>query len=375
MVCSRAASLWLLGSAGITSAADAVSNVSSCIWRPVAETPMLTLGSLFTGASWNDPSSKMIAAARPEDATAPTRVMYASANDLTAQPFEPVRVYRLVTTKAEPTSAADWRLEPPTPVLAPVLPYTGCETPDVVVTKDGVHHMFITTYQGTPPGAATNFTIGHALSRDGGLSFNLLTSTLVSPTKVQTDWNGDIVGEPAPALMPNGDLHLYFTAVGVSLKEKAAVQSIGLIISKDNGRSFSSPQQVIVPDQSLWPLSKGYVGYSTPSAAVGPDGILHLFSDVASNAPDPLYGPGNNWLQVALQHSWSIDGLTFHQDRKPLLVRDSFKWTAREIRSPAPTFHKNLLGGYTLWVRLLPLVVNGPAVAFGNHSDASLKAL
>ena len=314
---------------------------------------MLTLGSLFPGASWNDPSSKMFAAARGSgDATAPERVMYASANDMTAQPFEPVRIYRLVTSKAEPTGAADWHLEPPTPVLAPVLPYTGCETPDVAVTQDGVHHMFITTYQGPPPGAATNFTIGHAVSHDGGLSFQLITSALVSPTKAQTDWNGDIVGEPAPVLMPNGDLHLYFTAVGVSLEEKAPVQSIGLIISRDGGKSFSSPRQVIVPDQSLWPLSKGYVGYSTPSAAVGPDGILHIFSDVASNAPDPLYGPGNNWLQVAIQHSWSTDGgLTFHQDPKPLLVRDSFKWTGREIRSPAPTFYKNVLGGYTLWVR------------------------
>jgi hypothetical protein len=77
------------------------------------------------------------------------------------------------------------------------------------------------------------------------------------------------------------------------------------------------------------------------------------------------YGPGNNWLQVAIQHSWSPDGLTnFEQDPSPLLTREfsrstsgciklakcrsagnSFNWTAREIRSPAPTFSPRREGG------------------------------
>ena len=197
--------------------------------------------------------------------------------------------FRFVSTAADPSTAADWHLEPSTPVLTPVLPFTGSETPDVAVTEDGVHHLFVTTYQGPPPGAAANFTIGHAVSHDDGRSFTLLTSTLVAPTKVQTEWNGDIVGEPAPVVMPNGDFHLYFTAVGVDLKLKAPVQSIGLIVSKDHGKSWAAPRQVIVPEQSLWPLSKGFIGYSTPSAAVGPDGVVHIFSDVASEAPDPLY--------------------------------------------------------------------------------------
>ena len=140
----------------------------------------------------------------------------------------------------------------------------------------------------------------------------------------------------------------------------------------------------------MWPSSQGYVGYSTPSAAVAPDGTLHIFSDVASEALDPTYGPGNNWLQVAIQHSWSSDGAfsapalhgssavvsaawglqptalicscmarnrcaggaTFRQDPKPLLVRGSFNWTLREIRSPAPTFTKKAGagGGHTLWL-------------------------
>ena len=74
---------------------------------------------------------------------------------------------------------------------------------------------------------------------------------------------------------------------------------------------------------------------------------------------------------MAIQHSYSSDGgLTFQQDAKPMLVRETFPWTAREIRSPAPTFHKNLLGGHTLWLSFagdqLYTVVGGKRVY---HTD------
>jgi hypothetical protein len=259
-----------------TTAAAAAPNVSTCQWVPVSQQPILRLGSGFKGASWNDPSSKMSEAAGVGGAAGPQRVMYASAQDMEVQPFQPVKVYRWVSSSLDPSAPADWKLEPTTPVLAPVLPYTGSETPDVTVTKDGVHHLFVTTYQGPPPGASTNFSIGHAISHDKGLSFTLLTSTLVVPTRKPTDWNGDIVGEPSPVTMPNGDVYLYFTAVGYSLTYKAPIQSsesvvvlalsalllcdsfragpdcrlltrclaVGAIVSKDNGKTWGAPQQV-----------------------------------------------------------------------------------------------------------------------------------
>ena len=229
--------------------AAAAPNVSACVWQPVSATPILGLGSEFAGAAWNDPSSKMLQAAA--GAAGATRVMYASAGlfgqqqqqqQQAKQPEQqPVKVYRLVSTSADPSTAADWHLDPPTPVLQPAAPYTGSETPDVAVTKDGTHHLFITTYQGPPPGAAANFSIGHAVSHDSGKSFTLLTSTLVVPTKKQLEFDGDIVGEPAPVVLPNGDLHLYFTAVGVSPGAKAAVQSIGVTVSKARATTASHP--------------------------------------------------------------------------------------------------------------------------------------
>src|SRR5262249_25233287 len=75
------------------------------------------------------------------------------------------------------------------------------------------------------------------------------------------------------------------------------------------------------------PRTSNWVGYSTPNAVVI-DGKVHVFVDVAND------GSGM-WLQEALHHTVSNDGLTnWTQDAQPIRSRSDFAWTKREIRSP-----------------------------------------
>jgi hypothetical protein len=115
--------------------------------------------------------------------------------------------------------------------------------------------------------------------------------------------------------------------VGADLALQTSLQTIGLAVSSD-GHSFSPPAQVLVPDQNLYPRDSGWIGFSTPSAAVF-ENQVHVFADVAREIPD--------WTQVALHHFASADGRTgFIHDTAAIFTREDFANTRREIRSIVP---------------------------------------
>ena len=263
--------------------------------------------------------------------------MYASSTD---NFVFPVKLYRL--TSADDTG---YVRNPVAPVLEPSAAGSwdagGVETPAVVYFQ-GQYHLFWTGYPypvGDPSYSVYDFRIGHATSSDGVTWTRDPGNPIVSPSPSDSDTSNDwyeyIVGEPGPVVY-NGQIYLYFTAVGVDYDLGTSLQVIGLVTSAD-GYTWSAPQLVLKPDQSLWPRGDGWVGYSTPNAIVL-NNAVHLFYDVAY---DPT---GTNWKQVRLHHSWSNDGTAgWVQDATPIASVGQYAWNTDEIGSPDA-----LLDGTTL---------------------------
>jgi predicted GH43/DUF377 family glycosyl hydrolase len=286
--------------------------------------PQVKLGDGFAGADWNDPHVLKVGA---------QYWMYASSNmGFPPAAPSPVQIYRFTSS-----DASSWTLDPAAPVLTVTngqWDQGGNETP-AVVSFGGKYHMFWTGYPDAWPNLnAFNFKIGHATSTDG-IAWTKDAAPLLGPSGA-ADFRQSIVGEPGPVVF-NNTLYVYFTAVGPDATVTPPnLQVIGVMTTID-GIAWSAPVLAFKPDQTVYPRSGNWVGYSTPNAVVI-DGKVHVFVDVANDH-------GNNtWTQVALHHAYSADGLTgWTQDTAPIRRLTDFAWTAREIRSPAA-----LLDGTTL---------------------------
>jgi len=286
--------------------------------------PEVKLGDGFTGADWNDPHVLKVGS---------QYWMYASSNMGFAPALpSPVQIYRFTSS-----DAASWTLDPPAPVLTVASgqwDQGGNETP-AVVSFGGKYHMFWTGYPDAWPALdATHFRIGHATSTDG-IAWTKDATFLLGPSGASGDFAQFIVAEPGPVVF-NNTLYLYFTAVGVDPTLAASLQVVGVMTSTD-GVAWSAPTLAFKPDQTVYPRTSNWVGYSTPNAVVI-DGKVHVFVDVANDH-------GNDtWTQDALHHAVSADGLaSWTQDAAPLRRLTDFAWTKREIRSPDA-----LLDGTTL---------------------------
>ncbi len=287
------------------------------------ETPQLDLTGPDLNWTWNDPHVLKIG---PSEYW-----MYASS---TVSFIYPVRLYRLVST-----DGINWTRNPAAPILADNTPGQwdtgGLETPAVVFFQ-GKYHLFYTGYQynvGTPEYNASSpydARIGHAVSDDGITFTRVAVNPIIAPSGTDADpgndWYAFIVGEPGPVVF-NGEIYLYFTAVGADAELATSLQVIGLTRTSD-GINWSTPQLALKPDQTIYPRNQDWVGYSTPNAVLI-DGIMHLFFDVA-HQPD-----GGSWLQLKLHHAYSSDGLT-QWKHDPVSIRNAgdFNWAVDEIRSP-----------------------------------------
>lgn len=293
--------------------------------------PQLDLSGPVLNWTWNDPSVIKIGA---------EYWMYASATDLFAFP---VRSYRLTSSDGR-----TWAHNPAAPVLddAPFGSWDagGIETPAVVYFQ-GRYHLFYTGYPyqvGDPLHSALDYRVGHAVSNDGISFSRASTEPVVRPSGTDgdpgNDWHAFIVAEPGPVVV-NGELHLYFTTVGVDAGLATSLQVIGLVRSSD-GVNWSPPELALKPDNAVYPRSQDWLGYSTPNA-ISANGGVHLFVDVA-HQPD-----GGEWKQLRLHHAFAADGRTgWIQDAAPLRSAGDFAWAVDEIRSPAALLDGTLLRLY-----------------------------
>lgn len=287
--------------------------------------PILQTNDLFTNAMWNDPSVLY------ENGQ---YIMYASAS----VGFDGnVKIYRLVST-----NSINWSLSPSTAVLEKgtggAWDDKSVETPNVV-KFNGTYYMFYTGYQ---TNTATDFKIGYATSPDGitwtkSGSNPILDS--VGGAAVPDDFDQFVVAEPG-AIVFNNQIYLYFTAQGyittsggVTINDQ--LMTIGLITSSD-GTTWSAPQRVYDPDQTLYARSSNWKGHSTPNPIVM-NGQVHLFTDV-------MYTDGGTDTQRKLHHAYSSDGTSnWTNNSASLFDRSDFAWTAGEIRSPTVYFDGDYL--------------------------------
>lgn len=306
-----------------TSTIDFSKNIPNCYQEDVSN-PIIQSGDLFAGSTWNDPSVIYDGG---------QYIMYAS-SDLS---FDgDIKIYRLVSS-----DGLNWSRNPATAVLekgaATQWDDKSVETPSVVIFN-GSYHMFYTGYKTNTP---TEFEIGHATSPDGitwtkSGSNPILTS--VGGGAVPDDFDQFIVAEPG-AIVFNNTLHVYFTAQGyITTADSTTVNdqlmTIGLVTSID-GSTFSVPQRVLDPNQTLFPRGSNWKGYSTPAAAII-DGKVHLYVDV-------MYTSGTD-TQRKLFHTSSSDGITsWTNDSSDIHDRSDFSWTSDEIRAPSVLYKDGMI--------------------------------
>tara|TARA_R110000803_G_scaffold3216_5_gene10942 strand:- start:719 stop:1885 length:1167 start_codon:yes stop_codon:yes gene_type:complete len=270
---------------------------------------------------WNDPNVIKVGSAY---------WMYMTTSTDNSAPFlPPVEPFR-----ATSSDGISWTLAPTTKLFSTAgSPFVSHETPSVI-NFDGAYHMYYTGKY-----ADGTFAIGHASSSDGSTSWTN-HGLLLAPTGDDDDFYGTAAAEPAAVLF-DSKLYLYFTGVtprkvGGVLQYTPQKQVLGLMTSTD-GSSFTTPVEVLAANEDKYPPNygsggsgnpnkRGYVGYSTPSAAVSPDGNMHLMYDVA------VFGgssPTKPYQQILLNHSVSSNGTSgWVEDAADMtLDRKDFYWS------------------------------------------------
>lgn len=281
-------------------------------WKLDPASPVIRAGDFLEKSLWNDPSVLKVGGGY---------VMYMTTS--VKEPFKPpVLPFRAVSP-----DGLKWRLQPATPLMdVSATPFVSIETPSVVFFKGEYHMYFSGVY---PPGKVPAMEIGHATSPDG-IRWTKDPRPVITSSGNVREWTGYAVAEPG-ALVVGDKLHVYFTALGERPSgSPPQLQNIGLAISAD-GRSFDKPR-IALSQSALYPPQSGFPGYSTPSALADEDNV-HLFFDVVHFQK----GAKPEWRQVAIHHAVSRDGgLTFTEDRAPLLRRDDTSWAkSGEIIGPA----------------------------------------
>jgi predicted GH43/DUF377 family glycosyl hydrolase len=290
-----------------------LSKLTPSCFHASSSTPVLTGSSLLTGADWNDPSVLKVGN---------QYVMYASSD----KSFDfNISIYRLTSS-----DGATWALSPSTPVLQAnptggAWDHRAVETPSVVFFNNQ-YHMFYTGYPVTYTDSTT-YKIGHAVSSDG-ITFTKDASFILAPTNPSgapnLDFNQFIVAEPGAVVFQN-KIYLYFAAEGANAGVATTLQVIGLSTSSD-GTTWSTPQSVLEPDQSIYPRAT-WLGYSTPQPVVI-NNQVHLFYDVIQASP---------WKQIRVHHASSANGVSgWTQDSAAIYSKSDFTWTSSEIAAPAP---------------------------------------
>jgi len=288
-----------------------IKNFSSDCFK-FEKSPVLKSGQLFKGSTWNDPSVLW---------DNNQFVMYASSD----HDFdEKIEIYRLTSQDGR-----SWNLSPNTPVLSAsqtAWDSQAVETPSVVKFNN-IYHMFYTGYDGDLT-EIKKYKIGHAISKDG-ITWEKIVEPILKPTAPNKffpnmAFDQYVVAEPGATVF-NGELYLFFTAIGGDKEVNNILQTIGVIKSQD-GKTWTAPELSLRPNQTIFSRDNNFKGFSTPQPAVI-NGDLHLFIDIVTESP---------YQQIGLYHVWSKNaGQNWIEDSAAFLMRDNIEWASDNLVSPS----------------------------------------
>ena len=317
-----------------TSSVPNFSKLTPDCFYPYATTPIIGPGNVFFTldpgnnkrvSTWGDPHVLKVGE---------EFIMYASSlpNDRPNDNVEHIAVYRLISD-----NGINWTLSPTTPVMERTGGATwdadGVETPSVVFYKNE-YHMFYTSYP-SDFSASTTYRIGHAKSSDG-ITWSRVTAAapLVAPTDpdnttADLTFNQYITAEPG-AVVFNDKIYLYYAATGTNAEVNTTAEVIGLITF--DGTSWSAQQEVMRPDQAVYPrlASPYYKGFSTAAATII-NNQVHLFT-TAVIQNDAL---GIGYKHTKIHHAYSVNGEdNWVQDTEYITDIAELNWHTFDLISP-----------------------------------------
>lgn len=301
-------------------------SVSPECFTPYTSSPIVGAGgsTFFSGSTWGDPTVIKVGS---------QYIMYASSGEYTGgdpNTFDwDIKIYRFVSL-----DGINWTLSPSTAVFERTNPdptvttdwdRKSNETPSVVFFNNK-YHLFYTGYP-VIYNDAYAYKVGHATSLDG-ISWTRDPTYLLAPTDPlnatpNLDFNQWVVAEPG-AIVFNNKIYLYFAASGSNLEVNTTAEVVGLVTSTD-GVNWSVPQEVMRPDQSIYPRVSNFKGYSTPSPAII-NNKVHLFFTVVTDTP---------YNHVKIHHAVSNDGVTnWVQDANAIIDKSDLAWHSNDLVGP-----------------------------------------
>jgi len=293
------------------------------VWRE-SPAPQITFAQHLGDTAWNDPTVVRDGASYR---------MWLSGGIPSQNPV--VRIHQ-----AWSADGRAWTIDP-APVLTEGPPGAWdshrVETPCVVKVGSTWHLYYCA---GTAESVARgSYDVGHATSADGLRWRRDPANPIIRHHDDPTRWGFYGTGEPGVVVDPRtGLVHLYYVTgrvrdgvsgdLALQLGICLATSSDGsaFTISDSDGDGFADPALV---QSAAYPVASGYVGYSTPSAAIDASGVFHLFYDVAR------YPAPGDWRQVAIAHAVSPDGRTFTEIEGDIIVHGGASWHSWEVRSPS----------------------------------------
>lgn len=291
-----------------------------------ATNPVLKKGDLVINATWSDPHVLKVG---------DQFVMYISADNNFDQN---IKIYRLISADGK-----NWTLSPASPVFqkssnVSAWDKKSVETASVVFFK-GKYYMFYTGYP-NDQNNVSEYRVMMATSVNGiawtRQSYSIAPTNPGSTTPT-LDFRQWIVAEPG-AVVFNDTLYVYFAALGANASVGTTLQTIGVVKSTD-GLTWSAPQQALLPDQSIYPRSSNWKGYSTPAAVVM-NNQVHLFFNVITDSP---------FEQIKIHHAVSPTGVDqWTQDSAAIFDRSQLSpWASDVVVSPTVVLEGNTV---YLWV-------------------------
>lgn len=204
------------------------------------------------------------------------------------------------------------------------------ETPNVIKV-DGTYHMYYSGFKtGDGPG---RYQTGHATSTDGVVWVKDPANPVLAYHDDPSRWMWYQAAEPGAVYNPlDSKIYLYFTTAiyrGAAYDGTPFTLQQGIGVATSTDGSLFTFQGAALTQSASYPAEQRYVGYSTPFAFIGSDGLFHLFYDVASFVTD------DDWRQVAIAHATSNDGLTFTEIETDIAVYNTGNWHTFEVRAPS----------------------------------------